>query len=231
MLELRQRLASDAGPHGWTLLILDPLVRWAGPDVETDNAMATRFVQSLETLTNVPGRPFVLMNHHSSKEARRGGSVDSRGVTAITDNMRWTFEMRSEGGDVYVRQKKSNYSMPMLDELRLVREQGGLLRALTNAELAERTVKAEEKKAATVKERFEADVTLLERLLPEEPRTASVTDLEATLASHGAGWGQKRLTTALAALDREGRIRDLSDGRRSCPRAWCRVVTGKGPTS
>lgn len=157
LVALREMLTRDAGADGWSLILLDPLARWAGPDVEADNSVATRFVQTLETLTTAPGRPFVLLNHHSSKAARRSGSVDARGVTAITDAMRWTFEMRAEAGDVLVRQGKSNYSIPMPDELRLVRGPGGLLRVPTESEQRAREARKAEKDAE-LDERTEAKI-------------------------------------------------------------------------
>jgi hypothetical protein len=128
---IRRKLAEA---DDWALVGLDPLARWAGADTETDNSLATRFVQAAESLTTVPGGPTVLVSHHSSKLARRGGQVDARGVTALTDGARWYATLREEGGSVFFRQEKSNYSRPMPDELRLVREPSGLLRLPTFAE-------------------------------------------------------------------------------------------------
>lgn len=145
LTSLRNRLTREAGELGWALVMLDPLARWAGPDVEVDNEMATRFVQALETLTRVPGHPAVLVAHHSSKLARRNGAVDSRGVTAITDAVRWAATLRNDGADVYFVQSKSNYSRPMLDELRLVRGDGGLLRVPTATELQSRAAREKQR--------------------------------------------------------------------------------------
>jgi RecA-family ATPase len=84
-LELRLRLFT------WSLLILDPVSRFAGPDVEIDNAAATRFVQQLERLTAAPGNPTVLVAHHTAKGTRNGQSTASaaRGSSALTDGIRW----------------------------------------------------------------------------------------------------------------------------------------------
>lgn len=145
---LRRRLEAEPGDMGWSLVGLDPMARWAGgTDVESDNAMATRFVQVLETLTSAPGRPTVLVAHHSSKATRTQGTADARGVTALTDGMRWQATLRAEGGSTYFQQVKSNYSRPMDDELRLVRENDGLLRAASSEETARAEEAREAKKA------------------------------------------------------------------------------------
>lgn len=144
LIALRERLNASALP--WSLVVLDPLVRWAGPDVEKDNSVATRFVQALETLTQVKGNPTCLVPHHSSKVSRRnGGAVDSRGVTGLTDGVRWVSTIRVESADAWFAQTKSNYSRPMLDEIHLTRDEGGLLRAMTDGELADVERRGEDK--------------------------------------------------------------------------------------
>lgn len=82
----------DGAGVEWRLLVLDPVSRFAGPDVEKENAAATRFVQTLERLTRVPGGPTVLVAHHTNKTARGSEVTDStaaRGASAITDGVRW----------------------------------------------------------------------------------------------------------------------------------------------
>lgn len=144
LIALRERLNASARP--WSLVVLDPLVRWAGPDVEKDNSVATRFVQALETLTQVKGNPTCLVPHHSSKISRRnGGAVDSRGVTGLTDGVRWVSTIRVESADAWFAQTKSNYSRPMLDEIHLTRDEGGLLRAMTDGERADVERRGEDK--------------------------------------------------------------------------------------
>lgn len=165
LLGLRQRLHAEAGRHGWSLVCLDPLARWAGADVEGDTPAATRFVQALETLTSVPGKPTVLVPHHSSKTSRRMGSVDARGVTAITDASRWTGTLRTEGKLVYFIQSKSNYSKPMFDELKLLRAEGGFLYAASPEDLeAMQAAKEqrEEQRGLSKEDRQEARIAVLE---------------------------------------------------------------------
>lgn len=133
--------------HGWSLVVLDPLARWAG-DVESDNAAATRFVQLAESLTKVPGGPTVLVVHHSSKDARKTNTVDSRGVTAITDGFRWLGTLRSSSDGILLGQEKSNYSIAMPKELAIKRYRGGFLRVPSEEEEAERQHRAGERKEA-----------------------------------------------------------------------------------
>lgn len=94
--ELAQLLEAD-GP--WALVILDPLSRFAGMETETDNAVATRFVQTLERFTKAPGRPTVLVSHHTGQAARQDGRHDStaaRGATGLTDGVRWVATLTKE---------------------------------------------------------------------------------------------------------------------------------------
>ena len=47
LFEHLKRIADKTG-KGWDVVILDPLSRFAGPDVEKDNSAATRLIQVLE---------------------------------------------------------------------------------------------------------------------------------------------------------------------------------------
>ncbi len=112
--ELRKRIEA----HGvdWSLIIFDPLSRWAGGGVEGDNEAATRFCQAVEKFTTVRGNPAVLVAHHSSKVSAKDGASDARGVTGIRDGFRWQATMDAvqdgEAGleGVLFRNRKSNYS-------------------------------------------------------------------------------------------------------------------------
>ncbi len=75
----------------WDLIVVDPLSRFAGPDAEIDNAVATRFVQSLESIATLTGAT-VIVCHHTNKLSRRGGAVEAvagRGSSALVDGVRW----------------------------------------------------------------------------------------------------------------------------------------------
>jgi len=134
--ELRRRL-STAGVD-WKLLVLDPLSRWAGPETETDNFAATRFVSIIESLAQVPGGPTVLLAHHTTKAARKEGSGDAtaaRGASALTDGVRWVATMsKADTGGMVLSLAKTNYTAPAAD-LMLKQIEGGVLRALTPNEL------------------------------------------------------------------------------------------------
>lgn len=89
---LRERLETEGRDDPWSLVILDPVSRFAGGDTETDNRAATAFVQVLETLTQAPGSPAVLVAHHTNKTSRGAGgpeATDLRGVTGLSDGIRW----------------------------------------------------------------------------------------------------------------------------------------------
>lgn len=90
LVRFRARLIklADTENFGWSLIVLDPLSRFAGPDTEKDNAAATRFAQAVETLTQLPGTPTVICSHHSSKMSMRDGQNDSRGVSGLRDAFR-----------------------------------------------------------------------------------------------------------------------------------------------
>ncbi len=135
----------------WRLIVLDPLSRFAGPDVEKDNAAATRFITTVESFCKLPGSPTVLVVHHSA-QAARGKDSDrtdashvARGATGITDGARWVASMQAErlknvdehlrhlaNFDVY----KNNYAAPSDGPIDLRRdlENGGALRALEGSE-------------------------------------------------------------------------------------------------
>lgn len=140
--EVKRRLAT-AG-HDWSLVLLDPVSRFAGPEVETDNAAATAFVQAIERLTEVPGHPTVLAAHHTNKTSRAGTTTASaaRGSSALTDGFRWqanleAVETQDDNGaplhGVVFRVVKTNYC-PAPEPLWLGRDGNGVLRALTPSE-------------------------------------------------------------------------------------------------
>ena len=112
--DLRAKLQAD--DHEWRLIVLDPISRFAGPDVEVDNAAATRFVQTLETFTHVRGNPTLLVAHHTSKSARKEGGADAsaaRGASGLTDAVRWQANLVPvEDAPDFVRFEvtKSNYA-------------------------------------------------------------------------------------------------------------------------
>lgn len=122
---LRQRLADG---DDWGLVIVDPISRFCGVNVEGDNILATRFISELETFAKAPGLPTVLGVGHTSKAARASGSAEQRGVTGLIDAVRWGASMLTrDDGRVVFEIQKNNLAPPTLDPLMLVRGAEGHL--------------------------------------------------------------------------------------------------------
>lgn len=143
---------ADGGPVEWRLIILDPLSRWSGADTEKDNASATRFVEAVESLAmKTAGRPTVLIAHHTGKNSRGAANDENaaRGVTALTDGVRWVASMYPDEIDGWAWLKlptKSNYTATCKEPLLLRRDDkhGGALRVGTDAEEAAREADRED---------------------------------------------------------------------------------------
>ena len=90
--QLRDEL-NKKGP--WKLIVIDPGARFFGAGVETDNGLASKFINCLDELTNIAGNPTVLLSHHVSKGSRAGvgGANAARGSGALTDNARFCFNL------------------------------------------------------------------------------------------------------------------------------------------
>jgi hypothetical protein len=133
LLYFRRRLNEGA----WALVVLDTLSRFAGGDTEKDSGAATRFMEAAESLSLTPGRPTVLIAHHTNKISRVEGATTSasnaRGSSALTDSARWVANLDSAGeGTVKFTITKSNYA-PESPPVTLQRSQehGGCLSALS----------------------------------------------------------------------------------------------------
>lgn len=82
----------DKSKRHWSLIVLDPLSRWGGRDVERDESTATDFIAFLEQMTELRGNPTVLVLHHTNKASRGGVRTTAgaaRGTSALTDGVRW----------------------------------------------------------------------------------------------------------------------------------------------
>ena len=146
--EALQRKLEEGGER-WSLIILDPLSRFAGAETETDNAAATRFVQAIESLPKVNGNPNVLLAHHTTKGSRREGNNDAssaRGSSALSDGVRWHLSMEPERGleaelglmpskEVHIKLVKTNCG-PYAPRITVIREEEGTLRVLNAGEKA-----------------------------------------------------------------------------------------------
>jgi AAA domain-containing protein len=229
----------------WSLLILDPLSRWAGGGIESNNEAATRFVQVIETLTTVRGTPAVLVAHHSSQTSTQAGKSDARGVTGIRDGFRWQASMDAitsdDGGvdGVQFSNPKSNYSLrfrPLLlirntdpgieGTLRLASEsEAGTLRELLPRD---RQTPAQREVAKTTAKttKFEAECDAVVACLPEAPASMNRGELLGALGGVGGPSNAHALEPKLAHLLREGRVIDLSGGGSARARQYCRPTGG-----
>jgi len=195
---LRRHLVDEAGPAGWAAVLLDPLSRFGCGNAEGDNAAATTTVQLLERLAEVPGRPVVIMAHHSSKLARRLGQVDARGVTGLTDAARWVATLTGTDDGATLTVEKNNYAPPS-EPVQLVRDEGGMLRAPSAAEQAER----ERHREAAAADRARADhlrvAAAAADILAMRPGL-SLRSLRAELRVALGGCGHGRADAGLAVL-------------------------------
>lgn len=116
--ELKARL-SDGEP--WSLVIIDPAVSFAPVEAEKDNAAAQRWINLLARIaTDTIGRPAVLQIHHTNKASRRQledfTSMDTRGVSALTDGPRWAAGLFPATKQVKVGKGKPKV-VPVLDRV------------------------------------------------------------------------------------------------------------------
>jgi RecA-family ATPase len=233
LAELRSYLVAS-GP--WDLIALDPLSRFGGPDVETDNAAATAFVQAVESIVELTGAT-VLVAHHTNKAARNGGPVTGaagRGSTALFDGFRWQAslaEVETDDGAklVTLAFTKSNYSRKA-EELILRRDDSGVLVPVGEAELnhitsvmdgsaarAEKVAQREQELEAARKQREEREATRkAERERQKAEQAAEERKLEeralVRILRQRAGITSDRLRSELAAaLDgcTRDRMRDI----------------------
>lgn len=108
------RALKNAVPDDCALIVIDPLSRFAAGETESENTVATRVVQAFESLALLQAAPTVLIATHSSKQSRREGKVDVRGVTGLTDAARWVCTMKKlkTNDGVEINVPKTNYTIP-----------------------------------------------------------------------------------------------------------------------
>lgn len=163
MAFLRARMAESE----WTLVIIDPLSRFAGADTEKDNVQATRFVQVAETLCKVPGAPTVLFAHHTNKASRaddapRPSAADARGASGTTDGGRWCANLMRKKGGASLSFTKNNYGQDYDETLVLERAYGGYLRVQpdeTRLRLAAEEQAQEDARTAALRRRIRDALT------------------------------------------------------------------------
>ena len=146
---LREYLGQPGDP--WSFIILDPLSRFSGPDVERDNAVATTFVEVVESLAVQTGATSLLSHHTNRRRARPGRSSTRRrdeAFTGLYDGPRWQAglsvqkvalddaEERERLGRIFTfAQTKSNYSRDF-EPVLLRQVEGGPFVPLDETDLA-----------------------------------------------------------------------------------------------
>lgn len=240
---------ATAGGFEWACVTIDPLARFAGPGVETDNNMATQFVAAVESIsTSVRGRPTVLVTHHTAKVENRARSAgEGRGVSGIRNGIRAVFSMipadAAEIRGVLIEHTKRNLTRRAapLWLVRLEDQQidgrftavGGVLipaspeqvKALEAAAGLKATTtpeqKIEAKRVRTQEETARKRADVLDAV-PFAPETASTAEVDARLRNAGVALGTKTLNSILLELARLGQVEDQSAGGRATSRQWTR---------
>jgi hypothetical protein len=134
---LLETLKKKEPSDGWSLIILDPISRFAGASAETDNASATELIALLERLPlELRGRPTVLFGHHMNKTGIGSSATDqgaSRGSSALTDGVRLQINLdrgerrENEPENITLRVVKSNFTA-IPPPMSLVKDALGCLR-------------------------------------------------------------------------------------------------------
>lgn len=149
----------DRTVGGLALIIIDPIVKFMPAEGEEKNAVASRFIDALKKWTrDLPGKPTVLLIHHTTKSARADGghtAESARGASSLTDSVRCQFNLFDMGrraapleGEplgqeaLYLACSKSNYG-PTGVAVPLVRDPdtGALGVADRNHEVATKTAR------------------------------------------------------------------------------------------
>lgn len=218
LVTLRRRLREDAG-DGWVLVGCDPFARLAEGDIEASNDGATRAVQAIESLCQAPGHPTVLAAHHASQAGVQAGAPTSRGVTGIRNAFRWEGTLRADGQDVMFRQTKSNYSVPMTEELRLVRGPGGSLRAATEADFEARAADQQDRRDVALDRNVARIVAALMKHGPSRSKAQAI---------EWAGLGSVPGRLALSESVTRGLVDEGGTDRRP---VWCARAAPHTPES
>lgn len=207
MSALKKRL--NDGPD-WRALVFDPLSRFAGFDSEKDNAAATTFISVMESFTKAPGRPTVLIAHHTNKASRqegaeRGNAANARGASALVDGVRWAASLDPlTDGTVSFKVTKTNYSMGF-DPVVLTRDSdhGGFLRVQSQAEATAVMDRAHERKTKALQTLRD----LVIRTISERPGLKSGNDLFDIIRGN-----RPALFAVLRELKMEGFVTATRDG-------------------
>ncbi|AVO37314.1 AAA family ATPase [Pukyongiella litopenaei] len=96
----REALAAGLKDHGHeiSLIIVDTFAAYYGGDDENSNTQAKQFTQELRKLTELPGRPAVLILAHPTKSASSASELLPRGGSAIWAEIDFNFTLRNVNG-------------------------------------------------------------------------------------------------------------------------------------
>jgi hypothetical protein len=225
----------------YDLIVMDPLSRFAGSDVETDNNAATRWVEVVESLT-LPacGGASAIVSHHTKKRGENddADSADGiRGASGLVNGVRWAARLeqqkRQEGAADLLTLKivKANGVAPQFSPLVLIRDQEneGALRIATRDE-----IDSHDGMAAKMKKKMQTLEDVGDRILRALADGVARSRNE-LLPICGCSW--PALLTTVKALIEGGDIEQVGSGRKSAVRIRYQPVpqagieSGEAPSS
>lgn len=206
----------------YDLIVLDPLSRFAGADVETDNSAATRFIQVIESLCAPEcGGAGAILSHHTKKKGENDDpdSADLiRGASGLVNGVRWAARLeqqkRLEGAAdlVTLRIVKANGVPPQFSPLVLVRDQEheGALRVATRDE-----IESNEAVAGKLRTKLQTIENVGDRVIAA--LRGGITLSRSELAK-SIGGNRQALLHAISRLIEDGELESIGSGNRSAVR-------------
>jgi RecA-family ATPase len=166
-------LVRKTGPYA--LVLMDPIGRIAGCNIDADNAAAAALIGTLEGISN-DAKGLVLAIHHSDKNARRQGIVDAtavRGVTGLGDFARAVLVLSSKAeGELEVISlvmPKAN-NVKRWDPILLRRDEHGVLLPLSEVDASKLAhAKAEADPAQRKQTKLDAEDAAVTKAVRERP--------------------------------------------------------------
>jgi hypothetical protein len=162
-----------AGPYA--LVLMAPIGRIAGGNIDADNAAAAALIATLERISGA-AKGLVLAIHHSDKSARRLNIVDAtavRGVTGLGDYARAVLVLSAKGEAelevISLAMPKAN-NVKRWDPILLRRDEHGVLLPLSDVEVSKlATAKAEAAPAQRKQAKLDAEDAAVMKAVRERP--------------------------------------------------------------
>lgn len=200
-------------PH--ELVILDPLSRFA-PQVEGDNAAATAAITAIEQLVKASNGT-VIVAHHTSKWSRRegskAGSASARGVTALTDGVRWVASLTGETEkDITLSIDKQNRAPQQKEPVPLTRNERGVLRPRTGFDSDMDRVEAAKAKTAH-REALRNAILAIVETQPGRGTTALRGAVRERLKADGGSASNDAIDEVVKELIEDAEIEDRPEGK------------------